>query len=110
MQQHGIPIMAIQSWCVYDQEDWGELYTGKKAPAIFVLDVGSWAVQQVKGLPTDTSFGQAVWAPDGKTSSNFVDEIRMIPVCVHLLTSGSTMSHASALEQSAALSSLARMS
>ncbi|KAK9806703.1 hypothetical protein WJX73_010367 [Symbiochloris irregularis] len=48
------------------QEDWGELNTGKRAPAIFILDVASGSVRQAKGLPGDCSAGQPVWTPDGK--------------------------------------------
>ncbi len=47
------------------QEDWGELYTGKKAPALFVLDLGSWKVQGLKGTPPESSVGQPVWSPTG---------------------------------------------
>ena len=47
------------------QEDWGELYTGKRAPAIFVLDLRAWRVQRVAGTPPDCSAGQPVWAPSG---------------------------------------------
>ncbi|EIE20682.1 alpha/beta-hydrolase [Coccomyxa subellipsoidea C-169] len=48
------------------QEDWGELYTGKKAPALFVLDLGSWKVQGLKGTPPESSVGQPVWSPTGE--------------------------------------------
>lgn len=48
------------------QEDWGELYTGKRAPAVFVADLRSWKVQRVGGLPAEHSFGQPVWAPSGE--------------------------------------------
>ncbi|GBF91528.1 hypothetical protein Rsub_04268 [Raphidocelis subcapitata] len=47
------------------QEDWGELNTGKGAPALFALDCGSWGVHKLRGLPPDHSCGQPVWTPDG---------------------------------------------
>lgn len=47
------------------QEDWGELNTGKKPPALFVLDLKRCDVKPVKGLPADTSIGQPEWTPDG---------------------------------------------
>jgi acylaminoacyl-peptidase len=45
--------------------DWGELFTGKKPPTLFVLDCTSGLVQPVAGLPDDSSCGQPVWAPKG---------------------------------------------
>lgn len=48
------------------QEDWGELYTGKRAPGIFILDLQSCQVQQLKGTPQDSSVGQPVWSPSGE--------------------------------------------
>jgi Acylamino-acid-releasing enzyme, N-terminal domain len=47
------------------QEDWGELNTGKKPPALFVLDLASWRAVPVSGLPQDSSAGQPVWTPKG---------------------------------------------
>jgi hypothetical protein len=47
------------------QEDWGELNTGKRHPAVFVMDCKSWAVQPVAGLPDDATAGQPVWTPCG---------------------------------------------
>ena len=47
------------------QEDWGELYTEKRPPAIFVLDLKRWHVKPVTGLPKDASSGQPTWTPDG---------------------------------------------
>ena len=48
------------------QEDWGELNTGKKPPALFVLDLASWRVVAVSGLPQQSSAGQPVWTPQGE--------------------------------------------
>eukprot|EP00798_Chlamydomonas_sp_ICE-L_P011997 gene11997-15092_t len=48
-------------------EDWGELNTGKRSPAVFVYDVQQKEVVKVPVPETDdeTSFGQPVWAPGG---------------------------------------------
>ncbi|GAB4823019.1 hypothetical protein N2152v2_010065 [Parachlorella kessleri] len=48
-------------------EDWGELSTGKRHPALFVLDLATWEVAAVGGLPEDSSCGQPVWAPEGES-------------------------------------------
>ena len=50
-------------WC--PQEDWGELYSGKRAPGIFVLDLQTSKVQRLTGTPADSSVGQPVWSPSG---------------------------------------------
>eukprot|EP00208_Stichococcus_sp_RCC1054_P004576 CAMPEP_0206148488 /NCGR_PEP_ID=MMETSP1473-20131121/36760_1 /ASSEMBLY_ACC=CAM_ASM_001109 /TAXON_ID=1461547 /ORGANISM="Stichococcus sp, Strain RCC1054" /LENGTH=792 /DNA_ID=CAMNT_0053545837 /DNA_START=314 /DNA_END=2692 /DNA_ORIENTATION=- len=47
------------------QEDWGELNTGKRRPALFVLDTTSWHVVGVQGLPPGATAGQPVWTPSG---------------------------------------------
>ena len=47
------------------QEDWGELYTGKRAPGIFILDLKTFTVQRLAGTPEDSSVGQPVWSPTG---------------------------------------------
>ena len=47
------------------QEDWGERYTGKRAPGLFVLDLRSWRVHRLKGTPQESSVGQPVWSPSG---------------------------------------------
>jgi len=47
------------------QEDWGELYTGKRAPGIFILDLQSFTVQRLEGTPEESSVGQPVWSPSG---------------------------------------------
>ncbi|KAG0579472.1 hypothetical protein M758_4G100500 [Ceratodon purpureus] len=53
-------------------EDWGETYTGKRRPVIFVANVESGAVQTVEGIPKDVSAGQVVWAP--RTPSSHLAE------------------------------------
>lgn len=52
--------------CPIVQEDWGELNTGKKPPALFMLDLASWRVAPVGGLPPESSAGQPVWTPKGE--------------------------------------------
>ena len=47
------------------QEDWGELYTGKRAPALFVLDLKTWALARVRGLPAESSAALPIWDPEG---------------------------------------------
>lgn len=47
------------------QEDWGELNTGKRTPALFVLDTTTWQVSRIGNLPADHSVGQPVWSPEG---------------------------------------------
>ncbi|CAM6101899.1 unnamed protein product [Calypogeia fissa] len=44
-------------------EDWGESYSGKRRPVLFVASLGSGGVQVVEGIPKDVSVGQVVWAP-----------------------------------------------
>ncbi|CAM6034265.1 unnamed protein product [Sphagnum compactum] len=44
-------------------EDWGESYSGKRRPVLFVVNIASGAVQIVEGIPKDISAGQVVWAP-----------------------------------------------
>ena len=48
-------------------EDWGEQMSGKCTSALFVLLIADVAVLPVRGLPPDSSCGQAVWAPDGRS-------------------------------------------
>lgn len=45
-------------------EDWGECYSGKRRPVLFVANVGSGVVQVVEGIPRDLSAGQVVWVPE----------------------------------------------
>ena len=59
-----VPVMMAAA-ATGRQEDWGELNTGKRAPAVFVLDLASYSVKRAVGLPEDVSAGQPVWTPDG---------------------------------------------
>lgn len=52
------------------QEDWGEINTGKKVPALFVLELSDWTVSKVAGIPEGISAGQPTWAPTGTPSSS----------------------------------------
>ncbi|XP_057818724.2 acylamino-acid-releasing enzyme 1 isoform X1 [Cryptomeria japonica] len=49
-------------------EDWGETYSGKRRPTLFVLNIKSGTVQAVEGIPNHLSVGQVVWAPQSSTS------------------------------------------
>ncbi|XP_042029120.1 acylamino-acid-releasing enzyme 1-like isoform X3 [Salvia splendens] len=58
------------------EEDWGETYSGKKQPAIFVIDVNSGEIcgVAVTGAGRELCVGQVVWAPplDGKQQQHLV--------------------------------------
>ncbi|XP_020591704.1 acylamino-acid-releasing enzyme 1 isoform X2 [Phalaenopsis equestris] len=45
------------------EEDWGETYSKKRRPTLFVLQISSGEVQIVKGVSNSLSVGQVVWAP-----------------------------------------------
>ncbi|EPS67862.1 hypothetical protein M569_06906, partial [Genlisea aurea] len=45
------------------EEDWGETYSGKRQPSLFVIDICSGKVSAVEGITKDLSVGQVVWAP-----------------------------------------------
>ena len=47
------------------QDDWGELNTRKRPPAIYVLNIASGKVFAVLGAPEDTSCGQPQWSKAG---------------------------------------------
>ncbi|KAJ8627118.1 hypothetical protein MRB53_020425 [Persea americana] len=51
------------------EEDWGETYSGKRKPALFVLKVNSGVVRAIEGIEESLSVGQVVWAPSSSTSS-----------------------------------------
>ncbi|XP_015697373.1 acylamino-acid-releasing enzyme 2 [Oryza brachyantha] len=44
-------------------EDWGETYSKKGRPSLFVLDIASGEIQPAKGISRSLSVGQVVWAP-----------------------------------------------
>nr|ACG29901.1 hypothetical protein [Zea mays] len=46
------------------EENWGETYSKKGRPSLFVLDISRGEVVAVKGVPTSLSVGQVVWAPE----------------------------------------------
>uniref|UniRef100_A0A0E0BAI8 acylaminoacyl-peptidase n=1 Tax=Oryza glumipatula TaxID=40148 RepID=A0A0E0BAI8_9ORYZ len=45
------------------EEDWGETYSKKGRPSLFVLDIASGEVRAAKGISRSLSVGQVVWAP-----------------------------------------------
>ncbi|KAG2444971.1 hypothetical protein HYH02_008843 [Chlamydomonas schloesseri] len=51
-------------------EDWGELNTGKRPPAPFVLDLVRREVLKVPGLPEEHSIGQPTWCPPTSISTS----------------------------------------
>ncbi|KAK9146531.1 hypothetical protein Sjap_006434 [Stephania japonica] len=54
------------------EEDWGETYSGKRQPALFVIDVVSGGVHGVKGISKSLSVGQVIWAPTAKRSHRYL--------------------------------------
>ncbi|KAI3695684.1 hypothetical protein L1987_78683 [Smallanthus sonchifolius] len=48
------------------EEDWGEAYSGKRQPALFVININSGDVRAVQGIARSLSVGQVVWAPTTK--------------------------------------------
>lgn len=51
------------------EEHWGETYSGKRQPALFVINVNSGEVRAVDGINKSLSVGQVVWAPSSSTNS-----------------------------------------
>ncbi|GAQ80280.1 Dipeptidyl aminopeptidase [Klebsormidium nitens] len=49
-------------------EDWGEKYTGKHRPLVYVLDIKSKTVKPVGGIPAELSAGQVQWAPPSENA------------------------------------------
>ncbi|KAI3979487.1 hypothetical protein MKX01_001679 [Papaver californicum] len=45
------------------EEDWGEAYSGKRCPGLFVVNIVSGDVHIVDGISKSLSVGQVVWAP-----------------------------------------------
>ncbi|KAI3854713.1 hypothetical protein MKX03_028091 [Papaver bracteatum] len=45
------------------EEDWGEAYSGKTRPGLFVVNIISGDVHVVDGISKSLSVGQVVWAP-----------------------------------------------
>ncbi|KAH7522218.1 hypothetical protein FEM48_Zijuj07G0115100 [Ziziphus jujuba var. spinosa] len=48
------------------EDDWGESYTGKRQPALFVINTNSGEVRAVKGIEKSLSVGQVVWDPSDR--------------------------------------------
>ncbi|KAJ6810582.1 putative acylamino-acid-releasing enzyme isoform X1 [Iris pallida] len=70
-KKEGSPEKDCNSWKGQGdwEEHWGETYSKKRKPSLFVVDVASGEVRAVKGIPESLSVGQVVWAPC--TSSGF---------------------------------------
>ncbi|KAJ1295574.1 hypothetical protein BS78_01G234700 [Paspalum vaginatum] len=51
------------------EEDWGERYSKKGRPSLFVLDIASGEVRAAQGIATSLSVGQVVWAPASSSGS-----------------------------------------
>ncbi|XP_047093825.1 acylamino-acid-releasing enzyme 2-like [Lolium rigidum] len=49
------------------EENWGETYSKKGRPSLFVLDIASGEVRTVRGIAKSLSIGQVVWAPPSST-------------------------------------------
>ncbi|XP_071675423.1 acylamino-acid-releasing enzyme 2 isoform X2 [Lolium perenne] len=49
------------------EENWGETYSIKGRPSLFVLDIASGEVRTVRGIAKSLSIGQVVWAPPSST-------------------------------------------
>ena len=47
------------------REDWGELNTGKRPPAIYTLNIETGQVSEVQGIPDGASCGQPQWSTSG---------------------------------------------
>lgn len=54
------------------EEDWGERYSKKGRPSLFVLDIASGEVRAAKGIATSLSVGQVVWAPSSGSKKYLV--------------------------------------
>ncbi|XP_023761603.1 acylamino-acid-releasing enzyme isoform X1 [Lactuca sativa] len=53
------------------EEDWGEAYSGKKHPALFVININSGEVCSVD-IGSSLSVGQVVWGPPTKGSHQYL--------------------------------------
>jgi len=51
------------------EEDWGERYSKKGRPSLFVLDIASGEVRAAEGIATSLSVGQVVWVPPSSSGS-----------------------------------------
>ncbi|KAG9451856.1 hypothetical protein H6P81_004760 [Aristolochia fimbriata] len=52
------------------EEHWGETYSGKRNPALFVVNIHSEDVRVVKGIGKSLSVGQVIWAPSTSQDVN----------------------------------------
>ncbi|OEL33391.1 Acylamino-acid-releasing enzyme 1, partial [Dichanthelium oligosanthes] len=54
------------------EETWGETYSKKRIPALFVVNTSSGEVRSVKGIPRSLCVGQVIWAPSSSYGLVFV--------------------------------------
>ncbi|XP_003573923.1 acylamino-acid-releasing enzyme 1 isoform X1 [Brachypodium distachyon] len=54
------------------EDNWGETYSKKRIPALFVANISSGEVRTVKGISRSLSVGQVVWSPSSSYSLVFV--------------------------------------
>ncbi|VAH08981.1 unnamed protein product [Triticum turgidum subsp. durum] len=54
------------------EDNWGETYSNKRIPALFVANITSGEVRALKGIPRSLSAGQVIWAPSSSYSLVFV--------------------------------------
>ncbi|MCL7048160.1 hypothetical protein MKW94_022360 [Papaver nudicaule] len=54
------------------EEDWGETYSGKRRPGLFVVNIVSGDVHIVDGISKSLSIGQVVWAPKNDDSDQYL--------------------------------------
>ncbi|KAK4783154.1 hypothetical protein SAY86_007528 [Trapa natans] len=54
------------------EEEWGETYVGKRQPGIFVINLDSGEVRDVKGISKCLSAGQVVWAPQVEGNDQYL--------------------------------------
>ncbi|KAM3411541.1 hypothetical protein ACQJBY_003295 [Aegilops geniculata] len=54
------------------EDSWGETYSNKRIPALFVANISSGEVRALKGIPRSLSAGQVIWAPSSSYSLVFV--------------------------------------
>lgn len=47
------------------KEDWGEKHSGKRPPAVFILDTAENSIWKIAGQHEDASYGQPQWTPEG---------------------------------------------
>ncbi|XP_026449238.1 acylamino-acid-releasing enzyme 1-like isoform X1 [Papaver somniferum] len=54
------------------EEEWGEAYSGKRRPELFVVNIVSGEVHIVDGIPKSLNVGQVVWAPKNEELDHYL--------------------------------------